>query len=261
MDKLPARAGWHWIKQGWMLFRKQPGALMALFFACMFASMFVLLVPVLGQILWCVLMPLFSIALLQGCAEIDQGRRALPNLLLAGFQKPMRKQLLGLGALNFLLMALAMLVIYAMAGDALDVVREAQTPGAVKPENVEGLLGGVLTGSAIYTAGWMLTSMAAPLIFWQKMALNKAVFFSVVAVLRAIKAFVSALLIQHVLYFIGVQIIVLILGVSQIGIAAIFTLFLITLVLVHCTLYAAYCQLFGPPQTPAPAAVDLNKPQ
>jgi hypothetical protein len=260
MEKLPARAGWHWIKQGWMLFRKQPGALMALLFVCMFSSFFVLLLPVLGQILWCVLMPLFTIALLQGCAEIDQGRRALPNLLLVGLQKPMRNHLLGLGALNFLLMALAMLVIYAMSGDAMSALREAQAKGVIKPEDVEGLFGGVLTGSVIYMVGWMLTSMAAPLIFWQKMALSKALFFSVVAVLRAIKAFVSALVIQHVLYFIGVQIIVLILGVSQISVAAIFTLFLVTLVLLHCTLYSAYCQIFGPPQTPTPATVDLNKP-
>jgi hypothetical protein len=253
MEKLPARAGWHWIKQGWMLFRKQPGALMALLFTCMFASMLVLLVPVLGQILWCVLMPLFSIALLQGCAEVDHGRRALPNLLLAGFQKPMRRQLLWLGMLNFLLMALAMLAIYGIAGDALTTLRETQT--GIKPEEVEGLLGGVLTGSLIYTTGWMLTSLAAPLIFWQKMALNKALFFSVVAVMRAIKAFVGALLIQQVLYFVCVQVVVLLLGGTQIAFAAIFTVFLITLVLVHCTLYAAYCQIFGPPPVTVAAAV------
>ena len=36
MTTLPARAGWHWVKQGLQVFRKQPGALMALFFSCMF---------------------------------------------------------------------------------------------------------------------------------------------------------------------------------------------------------------------------------
>ena len=261
MTKLPARAGWHWIKQGWALFRKQPGALMALFFTCMFLSMFVLLLPVLGQILWGVLMPLLSIALLQGCAEVDQGRRALPNLLLTGLQKPMRKHLLGLGVLNFLVMALAALILFAMAGDVMEAWREAQSQAAagVKPPNVDGLLSATLIGSAIYTTWWILSSMAAPLIFWQKMPLNKALFFSVVAVLRAIKAFISAVLIHHILLFIGIQIIVLVLGVSQIAIAAVFTIYLVNLVLVHCTLYAAYSQIFGPPQTTAPAVVDLNK--
>ncbi|MYM21632.1 hypothetical protein GTP46_03085 [Duganella sp. FT135W] len=253
MEKLPARAGWHWIKQGWMLFRKQPGGMMALLFVCMFASFFIMLLPALGQILWCVLMPMFSIALLQGCAEIDQGRRAMPQFLLAGFRSPMRKHLLGVGALNLALMLLAMLAIYGISGDAIKTLGEAQSKGVIKPEDVEGLFSGMLTGSLIYMLGWMLTSMAAPLIFWQKMALNKALFFSVVAVLRAIKPFVSAVVILHLIYFVGVQIVILVLGVSQLGVAGIFTLFLISLVMVHCMLYTAYAQLFGPPQVEIPS--------
>ncbi|MTV38275.1 BPSS1780 family membrane protein [Duganella radicis] len=249
MEKLPARAGWHWIKQGWMLFRKQPGGMMALLFVCMFASLFIMLLPGLGQILWCVLMPMFSVALLQGCAEIDQGRRAMPQFLLAGFQSPMRKHLLGVGAVNLLLMLLAMLAIYAISGDALEALGAAQVKGVLKPGDVEGLFGGLLTGSLLYMTGWMLTSLAAPLIFWQKMVLNKALFFSVVAVLRALKPFFSAVAILHLIYFIGVQIVVLVLGVTQLGVAGIFTLFLISLVLVHCTLYSAYVQIFGPPRT------------
>jgi hypothetical protein len=232
--KLPARAGWHWIKQGWALFRKQPGALMALFFSCMFVSMFLMLVPVLGSIAMLVLMPIFSVALLQGCAEIDQGKRALPNLLLVGFQKPAR-----------------------ISGDAMEALREAKA--GMQPELLEGVLGGMLTGSAIYTIGWMLACMAAPLIFWQKLALNKALFFSVVAVMRAVKAFATAVVIQHVLNFISIQIIALLLGRSQLAVAAIFTVFLISMVLMHCTLYAAYCQIFGPPQPLTPAPVDLDK--
>jgi hypothetical protein len=258
MEKLPARAGWHWVKQGWMLFRKQPGGLMALLFVCMFASFFIMLLPGLGQILWCVLMPMFSIALLQGCAEIDHDRRAMPQLLLAGFRSPMRKHLLGLGGLNLALMLLALLAVYGLSGDAIKALGEAQSRGVLKPEDVEGLFGGMLTGSLIYMLGWMLTSLAAPLVFWQKMAVNKALFFSVVAVLRAIKPFVSAVVILHLIYFVGVQIVILVLGVSQLGVAGIFTLFLISLVMVHCMLYAAYAQIFGPPSA-MPTTVDFDK--
>lgn len=260
MEKLPARVGLHWVKQGWTVFRKQPGAMMALLFVCMFVSLFILLLPVLGQILWCVLMPLFSVTLLQGCAEIDQGRRALPHLLLSGFQSPMRKHLLALGGLNFLLMVLAMVALYTMSGDALTALKEAQARGVIKPEDTDGLLGGLLASSAIFLVCWTLTSMTAPLIFWQKMALNKALFFSVVSVLRAAKAFFTAVVVLHLLYFVGVQIVILVFGTSQIGIVGILTLFLFSLVMVHCTLYAAYVQLFGPPQTPAPATVNLDKP-
>jgi len=211
-------------------------------------------------VLWCVLMPMFSVALLQGCAEIDRGGRAMPQFLLAGFQSPMRKHLLGAGGVNLLLMVLAMLAVYAISGDALKALGEAQAQGVIKPSDVEGLFGGMLTGSLIYMLGWMLTSLAAPLIFWQKMALNKALFFSVVAVLRAIKPFVSAVAILHLLYLVGVQVVVLVLGVSQLGVAGIFTLFLLSLAMVHCMLYAAYAQLFGPPQAEGPATVDLKQP-
>ncbi|NYE63914.1 hypothetical protein FHW58_005148 [Duganella sp. 1224] len=259
MEKLPARAGWHWVKQGLQLFRKQPGGLMALLFVCMFSSFFILLLPVIGQIIWCVLMPLFSVALLQGCAEIDGGRRAMPQLLLAGFQSPMRKQLFGLGGINCALMLLAMLAIYGLSGDALAALRAAQAKGAIQPEDVEGLFAGMLTGSAIYMIGWMLTSMTAPLIFWQKMALTKALFFSVVSVLRAVKAFATAIVILHLLYFFGVQLVLLVLGVSSLGVAGIFTLLLISLVMVHCTLFVAYKQLFGTPPA-LPEGVNLNKP-
>jgi hypothetical protein len=259
MEKLPARAGWHWVKQGLQLFRKQPGGLMALLFVCLFSSFFILLLPVIGQIIWCVLMPLFSVALLQGCAEVDGGRRAMPHLLLSGFQSPMRKHLFGMGAINCLLMVLAMLAIYGLSGDALEALRAAQAKGSIKPEDVEGLFSGMLTGSAIYMIGWMLTSMTAPLIFWQKMALTKALFFSVVSVLRAVKAFATAIVILHLLYFFGVQLLLLLLGVSSIGMAGIFALLLISLVLVHCTMYVAYKQLFGTPPA-APEVVNLNKP-
>jgi len=144
----------------------------------------------------------------------------------------------------------------------MEGLRTAQARGSIKPEDVEGLFGGMLAGSAIYMVGWLLTAMTAPLIFWQKMAFSKALFFSVVSVLRAIRPLVSAVLILHLFYFFGIQIIVLVLGVSQLSVAGIFTLFLISLVLVHCMLYAAYAQIFGPPQTPssAPATVDLDKP-
>ena len=40
MTKYSARTGWQWVKQGMMLFRQQPGGLMALFFCCMFVSLF-----------------------------------------------------------------------------------------------------------------------------------------------------------------------------------------------------------------------------
>jgi phosphoglycerol transferase MdoB-like AlkP superfamily enzyme len=164
-----------------------------------------------------------------------------------------------LGGINCVLMVLAMVAIYSLSGDAINALREAQAKGAIKPDDVEGLFSGMLAGSAIYIIGWLLMSLTAPLVFWQKMALTKALFFSVVGVLRGIKAFVVAVIALHLMYFVGVQLVVLVLGISSLTVAAIFTLFLISLVLVHCMLYAAYKQIFGTPPA-LPEVIDLNKP-
>ncbi|USX26183.1 hypothetical protein NHH73_27060 [Oxalobacteraceae bacterium OTU3CINTB1] len=258
MNKFPARAGWQWVKQGMMLFRKQPGGLMALFFCCMFVSLFSMIVPILGQIAPFILTPLFSVAILEGCAQVDQGKRALPNLLLSGFRKPVRSPLLTVGALNLLLVAIALGVLYAMAGETVMLV--SKRPPQIEQGQLDGLLVAVLIASTIYTVGWILMCLTAPLIYWQQMKLNKALFFSVVAVLRGWKAFLTAAVTLYLLNFIACQIVVLILGASQLAMAGIFTLFLITIVLTHCTLYIAYRQIFGPTDLAVPAKADSPEP-
>ena len=258
MNKFPARAGWQWVKQGMMLFRKQPGGLMALFFCCMFVSLFSMIVPILGQIAPFILTPLFSVAILEGCAQVDQGKRALPNLLLSGFRKPVRSPLLTVGALNLLLVAIALGVLYTMAGETVMLI--SKRPPQIEQGQLDGLLVAVLIAPTIYTVGWILMCLTAPLIYWQQMKLNKALFFSVVAVLRGWKAFLTAAVTLYLLNFIACQIVVLILGASQLAMAGIFTLFLITIVLTHCTLYIAYRQISGPTDLGVPVKEDSPEP-
>jgi hypothetical protein len=107
MEKLPARTGWLWIRQGFDLFRKQPGAMSTLFLGYMLAMLGLGLLPFLGQILPVLLVPVFSMAFLQACLRIEHGERILPNLLLSGFRKPVFYPLLGLGALYLLTALLA----------------------------------------------------------------------------------------------------------------------------------------------------------
>ncbi|MET0322426.1 MAG: BPSS1780 family membrane protein [Duganella sp.] len=256
MNTFTARAGLQWVKQGMQVFRKQPGALMALFFCCMFLSMGVMIIPLVGQVAPFVLTPLFTIALLEGCKHADAGQRALPNLLLSGFRKPVRSPLLTLGALNFVMLLLAAAILYALGGDTLNKIIAAR-PKQVAPEQVEGIVGAVFAASGFYTLSWILTCLAAPLVYFQKLTVGKALFFSVVSVARGFKPFLVATIMLHLLYFVGCQIVVLVFGGSPVAVAGVFTLFLLTIVLAHCTLYVAYRELF--PQPPAAAPVDLGK--
>jgi hypothetical protein len=240
------RAGWHWVKQGLQVFRKQPGALMALFFSCMFLSLFSLFIPLVGGMAPLLMAPMFSVALLQACAEIDQGRRAMPGLVFSGFRKPARRPLLGLGVLYLLVMLLSLTVLSLLDGGVLVQMLTRQIP--MDQSMLEDSRSALFISSLVYMVGWMLTCLAAPLVFWQKMTLAKALFFSVVTVCRDIKAFVTVAVVLFVMFQIGTAVPVLLFDSPQLEVTAIFTIFLMMIVLMHCTLYASYRQIFGPPQ-------------
>lgn len=254
MTTYTARTGVHWVKQGLLLFRKQPGGLMALFFCCMFLSMFIMIIPV-GQLAVFLLTPLFSVAMLEGCRHADEGKRALPNLLLSGFRKPARGPLLMLGALNLVVLLLAAVVVYSMSGDV--VARITERPDKVDPALLQTMVVPMLIASAMYTITWVLTCFAAPLVYWQKITVGKALFFSVVSVVRAFKPMFIATAALHLLYFVSSNIVAMVFGASQMAMAGIFTLLLLLIVLAHCTLYVAYREMFDQPQAAAP--VDLEK--
>jgi hypothetical protein len=256
MEKLPARAGWHWVKQGFAVFRKQPGALMAILFSCMFLSLLSTILPVVGMLLPALLAPLFSVALLQGCADIDSGKRALPNLLVAGFRPPARKPLLLLGVVYVGVAGVALLTLSLLGAEAITHIND--NPGKLDPQVLKSMQGAAFIASLIYMGGWMLSCLAAPLIFWQKMALGKALFFSVVTVVREIKAFATMMFSLYMLCQLMGVIPLLLFGSPQLAFAAVFSIILMMIVLMHCALYAAYRQIFGAPSA-TPTTVNFDK--
>jgi hypothetical protein len=249
MEKLPARAGLQWVKQGLEVFRKQPGALMALFFSCMFLTMLSLFIPLLGGMAPIVLAPLFSVALLQGCADADQGKRAFPHLVFIGFRKPARKPLLLLGGLYLLVMLLSIMILTMLDGGMLIKMATRQIP--MDQELIENSRSALFISSVVYIGGWMLSCLAAPLIYWQKMAVGKALFFSVVTVMREIKAFLATAVMLFLMFQVLTAIPVILFDSAQIEVTAIFTIMLMMTVLMHCTLYASYRQIFGTPPATA----------
>ncbi|MFY0104362.1 hypothetical protein ABTP95_21415, partial [Acinetobacter baumannii] len=78
----------------------------------MFLMLALGIIPVLGQMLPLILIPLFSMSFMQACAQIERGERVFPNLLLIGFRSPARNTLLKLGLLYLLV---ATLVVAASA--------------------------------------------------------------------------------------------------------------------------------------------------
>jgi len=255
MEKLPASMGWLWVRQGFALFRRQPGALLALLFSCLFLSMACVIVPLLGPMLPTLFAPLFSMALLQGCAEVDQGKRPMPGLVFIGFRKPVRGPLMKLGAIYIAVWLFALLVLTWMDDGVFMQMVRGQIP--MDEKVLEGSRMAILTAVGIYLFAWLLTCFAAPLIFWQRQPLGKALFFSGFAVFRSFWAFVTAGITLFAIHQVGITLPVLLFDSVALEAMLIFAVFFVLVIAVHCMLYASYCRIFGtPPALVTPAQTE-----
>ncbi|NRR33683.1 hypothetical protein HSX11_26240 [Oxalobacteraceae bacterium] len=256
MDKLPASTGWQWVRQGLQLFRSQPGGLSTLFLGYMFFMLALGILPVLGQVLPIILVPVFSIAFMRACAHIEQGKRVMPGLLFSGFRKPAFPALFTLGMLYLLVAGLALGGSALVDGGALFQLFTGQVEPS--PELMkDGSMGkAVLLAIALYIPGAMAFCFAAPLIYWQNMSVGKAIFFSFFAVLRAFKAFAVFILGWASISILLSQLIIILFGRSQLAMMVMMPMSVIVTVMLHCSFYASYRQLFGSPAAEALAPAE-----
>ena len=255
MDKLPANTGWLWVKEGFALFRKQPFEISTLFFSYMFLMLAIGIIPLLGQILPMMLVPVFSMSFMQACVHIEQGRKVYPNLLLTGFRSPAVRNLMKLGVLY-----LAAAVFAVMASALIDGGVFWDIMSGQKELNAQTIRGSnislaILFSAVVYTPATMAFWYAAPLIAWQKMGIGKAIFYSFFAVQRAGKAFLiyglSWVLLGVLLPVFLISIIALIIGKAVV--ILLLPLSLILTVVMYCSFYPTYTHIFGrPKQTSAP---------
>lgn len=254
MEKLPAHTGWLWVKQGFELFRKQPAELSTLFFGYMFLMLALGIIPVIGQLLPLILVPLFSMTFMHACVYVETGKRVYPNLLLVGFRSPAVRTLIKLGLLYLTAAMVAIgasslvdggIFLQAITGQ---IALDAQT---VRDSNMTLAM---IFSTVLYLPAAMAFWFAAPLIAWQNMGVGKAVFYSFFAVRRAGKAFLI-----YGLAWVTIGIVFPIILSSLIGAilnspnASIFILMPMSLVLtviMYCSFYATYTHMFGPAPDP-----------
>jgi hypothetical protein len=251
METLPAKVGWLWIKEGFALFRKQPAELSALFFGYMFLMLLIGMLPLLGRLVLLVLIPFFSISFLQASAYVEGGRKVYPNLLWTGFRSPQRNTLLRLGLVYLCGAVIAVLCSALVDGGAfLQAVigSKAVSEETMRSSNISSAM---LVTALLYLLVGMALWYAAPLIAWQKMSLGKAIFFSVYAVRRAVKAFVVFGLIWGVLNVAVPAIVSSVLGALTHSAAAIMFVLLplsvVLTVIMYCSFYPTYTRVFGDP--------------
>lgn len=257
MQKLPATAGWLWVKEGFVLFRKQPAEISTLFLAYMFLMLAVGIVPLVGQILPLMLIPVFSMGFMQACVHIEQGKKVYPNLLLTGFRSPAFRKLLVLGLLYLLAAVLAVAASAVVDGGVFWQIMSGSK--ALDPETIRqsNLSTAMLCAAAVYTPAFMAFWYAAPLVAWQNMGVGKALFYSFFAVKRAGGAFLvyglAWVLIGVVLPTLLSSIVALIFGKAFAVMIVLLSVSMTLTVVMYCSFYPTYTHVFGRPEQVTPA--------
>jgi hypothetical protein len=250
MNKLPARTGWAWLKQGAALFGKQPAGLTMLLFANILIAIAFSAVPVLGPLLAVILTPSFSMAFMKACDMIDSGKRVTPGVILTGFRRAALPALAKLGlvylGVSVLLTVIARLVIdesfwHQMTGQEVDPKKLS-----VQASDVFTMLGMFV----LDLAALISLAFAAPLTYWEKMGPGKATFYSFFAVLKSARVFLVLLLAWFGIFFGVCFVVTLILGPVDIARAVIMWLIFLFMLLLQCAIYVGYRQIFGKPVEP-----------
>jgi len=264
-DKISARVGWEWVKQGFALFRKQPMEMATLFFSYTFILLALSLIPVVGQLLPVILTPVFSMAFMEACVKIERGERVFPSTLLTGFRSPAFRSLLLLGLLYLPAALLAFGASALVDGGTFWEIFSGQAkldPATLRASNV-GMA--VLVAAGVYTLAAMAFWYAAPLIMWNGMGVGKAMFYSFFAVRKAFRAFLvyglAWLNIGILLPAFASSLLAILLGKTTVASIILMPALLMMTVIAYCSFYPTYATIFGKrePEASAPEKVDLQK--
>lgn len=254
MARLPASTGWLWVKEGFALFRKQPFEISTLFLSYMFLMLALGLLPVIGQILPMLLVPVFSMSFMQACLQIEQGRKVYPNLLLIGFRSSALPNLIKLGVLYLLAAVIAVAASALVDGGVFWQIMSGQRE--LDAETIRGtsLSLSIMFSAAVYTPATMAFWYAAPLIMWQGMGVFKAIFYSFFAVQRSGRAFLvyglAWALIGVLMPAILSSLVALVFGRAIVVMLMLLPLSLILTVVMYCSFYPTYTHIFGRPSAP-----------
>ena len=254
MKSLPASTGWLWLKQGFTLFRRQPGFLTMIVFCNFLFAIVLNAIPLLGGILSLVFIPSFTMAIMQTCRVIDDGERITPSLLLTGFRQPAFKALCKLGLVYFALFVLLLLAV--SPGIDVEAVRQV---GKMNDARALSLMQGS-TAFALFAYAFMMMlallalAFAPGLIYWKQMPTFKAIFYSVFAVLGSLRAVLTMLLTWFGIYWTLGLLLAMLLGRTQIVFVVLMWLNLVFALVLQCGIYAAYKQILGAPQAASPSS-------
>jgi hypothetical protein len=250
--RLPARAGWRWVTEGFAILAASPMPLIASGILMIFTLLALSIPPVLGQFLPLILSPALSFGYLQAIRRTQEGKPPAPWTVFSGLRpqpdSPMRA-LLAIGLVNATATGLAILATAPVDGGQWLRMLTSTAPQASDPQ--------VPTVDTVYAA-FVFLALYTPLqlALWyaplfaglHRTSALQSLFYSIVAVWRNKGAFLT--------YFAGwfvvaVGIAVLIQILAAILPAGLRTLvlapaFLLMMAALYCSFWPSYRDAIDP---------------
>jgi hypothetical protein len=190
---LPASRGLRWLVEGLSIFQRKPALLSFLVFGYWLSMAVVSAIPLFGQLIGFLLVPAFSVSLMNACRLIDRKEELPPRVLFSGFHRHLQA-LLTLGVI----LALSTLAILGLAalfdggllfrllvmGEKLTREMLLQASASISVQLA------IVLFIPVYLAFWF----APVLVAWHGMSAGKSLFFSLVVCLRNWRPFLLYLL-------------------------------------------------------------------
>lgn len=239
--RLEAGHGWLWIKTGYALFMKAPLLWIVLLAICFVAAAGVSAVPVVGEPLVSLLMPVVIVGLMAGCYSLQQGDELELMHLFCGFVRH-TSHLVTLGGIALVGQYLIFGVMMMVGGAALVGIL-MDNHGAIAPDVIQQAVAGagaaVIIGALLFSLLLMAMQFAPMLVYFRHVAPVAAMKLS----LRAFGHNIGAMFVYATAFML---LAILASMPMMLG-------WLILMPMVFTTLYASFCDIFP---EPAPVATE-----
>jgi uncharacterized membrane protein len=171
-QRLNTIQGWEWIKQGFALFMKAPLWWIVLLMICLIATIGFSSIPVVGEPLVSLLMPVFLVGLMMVCRSLEQGEELELAHLFSGFHRH-TTHLVTLGGISlvsqFMIFGLMMLL---GGADLVNILMSSQPdpdPEMVM-EAISGAGSALMVGAALFSILMMAMQYAPMLVYCNDVA-------------------------------------------------------------------------------------------
>jgi uncharacterized membrane protein len=245
-QRLQARQGWVWIKQGYALFMKAPLLWIVFLLIFIAAAVALSIVPVIGDPLVSLLMPVILAGLMVGCRSLQQGEELELMHFFSGFRQH-TSHLVSLGGITLVAQFLIIGAMMLVGGGTLVGLMTSGQPDTdpnVLMEAITGAAFAVLLGIVLFSVLMMAMQYAPMLVFF-----NNAT--PVQAMKLSLRAFTRNAL-PMLVYFTTFSFLAILASLPM------FLGWLVLLPLVFTSLYASYCDIFPPVKENSQATANVN---